>query len=54
MSKQIKNKLIGATALLFMLANASTYGSTKDSFFLFGTVMGLIVSAFFFIIGDEE
>jgi hypothetical protein len=48
MQSKIKDKLIGIASLLFMFFNASTFGSTKEPFFLFGTIIGLMVSVYFF------
>lgn len=52
MRANIKNNIIGYAGVLFTFANASQFGATKDPFFLFGTIMG-IVSATFFLTSNK-
>jgi hypothetical protein len=54
MRKQIRNYVGAVASLFFGLMNFSSFGYSKEPFFLFGGIVGFIgVIAFFTIINEE-
>jgi hypothetical protein len=54
MKKVIRNYAGAIASTLFMFFNASTYGSTKEPFFIFGTIIGLLTAIVFWNLIDKD
>lgn len=54
MKSTIKNYFGAVVSTLFLFFNASTYGSTKEPFFIFGAVIGLITAVVFWNLADKK